>query len=172
MLNNARQNGSAHAKAIAENLKSKGHSFEQLVEKTAGTSDISDLPEEQRAKVATEIILSSGRTRPSVNTTTIAMDLGGKFIWAIEYALAFWAVIEADEKSRIAAREATTLAGGAIGAQIATTFAAAALAGAGLALTGLPAIILGIAVIILGGYLGAKLSQGVYDSIVEGKLWR
>lgn len=99
------------------------------------------------------------------------MDLGGKFIVALEYSLAFWKAWEAEEKVKVGAREITAIAGGAIGGRVLSIFAAVIAVELGIALTGVAAAILGLAVIVLGGYLGAKLSKGIYDTIVEGKLW-
>ncbi len=163
IMRDAREIGTALAKAITKQKKPKGPEFEELEFKKAQQrfgKPISELSIEQKMEVWKGIITSSGKTNPKVTKAVNAMGKAARGLWIATAAIAVYNVLQAENKVEAAAREAATVAGGA-GGGIVGGMAAGAIGG----VFGGP---VGVAVgVIAGGIAGAMGAEWLFDEVSE-----
>lgn len=137
-------------RAKAVNLKHTGLDLSELTEKYAqrkfDTSFLKLSPAHQN-QVYLEIIESSGRARPSVNTAANRLSNLGKGLLVVTVGIAIYNITSADNKKKAIAREGAVISGGFVGG-------AAGGALAGLA-CGPGAPVCSVMGVFIGGALGA-----------------
>ena len=146
-------------RSLARNLKTKGLSFEQAIEKAMAKLGVSGqkfntLPDATQRAVYEEVIEAAGRSRKSVTSGIPKLKWAARGLWIATALIAAYNIGTAEDPWWQSGREASNLTGG-----IAGSAAAGALAGIWFGPVG---VAIGAAV---GGIAGALLADRAYVEI-------
>ncbi len=151
-------------RSFAKKLKTKGLSFDDIINKTMSKLKLNGKPfnqlsNKQQHQVYMAIIDSSGRSRASVTKAIPKLRWGARGLWMATFAIAIYNIGTAEDPWWQGGRESANIAGGTAGG-----FAAgAALGAAGGVWAGPVGIGIGV---IVGGILGALLADHTYVETV------
>ncbi len=108
--------------AYAQQLKSKGRTLNELVAKKTNeiylTKHFNDLTVEQKNRVYSEIVKSSGKSNPDVNRLMKNISSAGRGLIVLSIGLSVYTIATSENKLETASREAL-VAGAGIGGGIA-----------------------------------------------------
>jgi hypothetical protein len=141
-------------KAMARQLKSKGVSFDAVLEKSAQSvfkKPFTQLNNAEQTTAYMEVVASAGRARPSASRFAARAGVAGRALFVLGIGLAVYNIANAEDKSWQTGREIASISGG---------FAGSVAAGA---LAGIWFGPLGVAIgAFVGGVAGALISDGAY----------
>lgn len=129
LMDLARSRSTPIGKAMAESLKFKGKTLNELVARYAmelyGTSaDFNGLTREQKNAVYAKVVERSGISNPKVNLRMARLSAAARAIWVVSISLAVYNIATAEDKVQAAQKEVAYA-----GAGIAGGMAGGALAG-------------------------------------------
>lgn len=107
-------------RAYAQSLKAEGKSLNTLIaEKTqklfGAKADFNALTEANRNKVYAEVVMSSGKSRPSVTAAMKRLSTAGRALIVISLAISVYNIAQADDKVDAAKREGAVTGAGIVG---------------------------------------------------------
>lgn len=107
-------------RAYAQSLKAEGKSLNTLIaEKTiklfGPKADFNALSEANRNKVYAEVVISSGKSRPSVTATMKRLSTAGRALIVLSLAISVYNIAQADDKVDAAKREGAVTGAGILG---------------------------------------------------------
>lgn len=104
-------------RAMAEQLKRQGKTLNELVARKTvqlfGSKAVFErLPDSDKNKVFAEIVSAAGKSNPKVTSTMRTLSRAGRGLIVLSVALSVYAVLTADDKTRVAGREVVVTTAG------------------------------------------------------------